>query len=195
MNLMNYQFTSTQLLVGGFVLVLLVMIAVAAYMEHRKTKTLALRASFGSEYDRAVEAHGSSSAAEAKLGDRSTRVEKMEIHGLGTLERERFVTEWYSVQSRFVDYPKTAVTAADDLINALLEARGYPQTGFDQRAADVSATYPRVMEDYRRAHAIAVRTGKEEATTEELRTAMIQYRKVFEGLTQAEKPTKQKSAA
>ena len=41
------------------------------------------------------------------------------------------------------------------------------------------------MENYRSAHEIAVRVGKDEATTEELRTAMIHYRSLFEELMQA----------
>ncbi len=195
MNFMNYQFTSTQLIVAGFVLMVVVIIAIAGYMEHRKTKTQALRNRFGPEYDRAVLDHGSSGAAEAKLAGRAARVETMKLHELGAMERERFVTEWYTVQSRFVDHPKAAVTEADDLINALLEARGYPVAGFEQRAADVSVSYPGVMENYRRAHGIAVRLGKAEASTEELRSAMIQYRSVFDGLIQAQQPTEHKSAA
>ena len=88
-----------------------------------------------------------------------------------------------------------AVTEADDLINALLEARGYPQASFEQRAADVSVHYPRVMEDYRSAHSVAVRLGKVEATTEELRTAMIQYRAIFDDLLRAPEPAAAKAAA
>jgi hypothetical protein len=194
-NGMYYSFTTTQLIVGAFVLIIVVSIAVAAYVEHRRTKTLALRNRFGSEYDRAVVSHGSKREAESKLADRQSHVKTLEIRDLGVVERERFVTEWHTVQSRFVDHPKSAVTEADDLINALLEARGYPHVSFEQRANDVSVSYPRVMENYRLAHAIAVRLGMEEATTEELRTAMIQYRAIFDELAQPLKPTEQKSAA
>jgi len=81
------------------------------------------------------------------------------------------------------------------LVNELLEARGYPLAGFEQRAADVSVTYPRVMENYRLAHAVAVRTGRVEATTEELRTAMIQYRAIFDELVQPQKPSETLVAA
>jgi hypothetical protein len=194
-NGMYYSFTTTQIIVAAFVLVTVVGIAVAAYVEHRRTKTLALRNRFGSEYDRAVVSHGSKREAEAKLTDRQTHVKTLEIRDLGIAERERFITEWHTVQARFVDHPRSAVTEADDLINAILEARGYPQVTFEQRAADVSVTYPRVMENYRLAHGIAYRLGKEEASTEELRTAMIQYRAVFDELAEPFKPTVQKSAA
>jgi hypothetical protein len=192
---MSHQFTNIQIAVAVFVLFLVIAIAVGVYLKHRKTRTLAFRNRFGTEYDRAVITHGSSQKAEAKLADRETRVEALKIRDLGATERERFVTEWQTVQSRFVDHPKAAVTEADDLINALLLARGYPQVGFEQRAADISVTYPRVMENYRLANAIAVRPGHVEATTEELRTAMIQYRAIFDELLQARKLTETRSAA
>lgn len=192
---MLYHFTYTQLIVAAVVLAILVVIAVAAYLQHRKAKTAAFRNRFGSEYDRAVLEHGSSQKAEAKLADRETRVETLKIRDLGATERERFVSEWQTVQSRFVDHPRAAVTEADDLIAALLEARGYPKDSFEQRAADVSVTYPRVMENYRVAHAIAVRPSQTEASTEELRIAMIQYRAIFDELAQAQKPQQIKSEA
>jgi hypothetical protein len=194
-NGMYYSFTNMQLIVGAFVLVVIVAIAIAAYTEHRKTKTQALRSRFGSEYDREVRQNGSSRKAESKLAMRETHVKTFAIRDLGVAERDRFVTEWCTVQSRFVDHPKAAVSEADDLINTLLEARGYPHASFEQRAADLSVSYPRVMESYRLAHAAAVRLGKVEATTEELRTAMIQYRAVFDELAQPFKPAEQKSAA
>jgi len=192
---MPYHFTNMQLIVAAVVLVVVVVIAVVAYLKHRRARTLALRNRFGSEYDRAVLTHGTPQKAEAKLADRETRVEALKIRDLGATERERFVAEWHTVQSRFVDHPKAAVTEADDLINALLEARGYPQASFEQRAADVSVHYPRVMENYRAAHSIAVRLGQVEASTEELRTAMIQYRAIFDDLLQAQEPSGIRTAA
>ena len=194
-NGIQYQFTNTQLIVAALVLVLVVGIAIAWYVERRRTRTRAFRNRFGSEYDRAVVTHGSSRQAEAKLAARETRVHTLEIRDLGLTERERFVTEWSTVQSRFVDHPRSAVTEADDLVNALLEARGYPQSSFEQRAADVSVSYPRVMENYRLAHGIADRHDRVEATTEELRTAMIQYRAIFDELVQDRKPTQARTAA
>ncbi len=192
---MFQQFTSTQLIIAAVVFVVLVGIVVATYVLFRRNRTRNLRNRFGSEYDRAVITHGSSSNAEARLTDRQSRVKALDIRDLSTTERDRFVSEWQMVQSRFVDHPKAAVTEADDLINSLLEARGYPTASFDQRAADVSVTYPRVMENYRVAHGIAIRPGRVEATTEELRTAMIQYRAIFDELVQAHKPLETRSAA
>ncbi len=192
---MPFQLTPIQIAAAAVVLVLVVAIAVGFYLRHRKTRTLGFKNRFGSEYDRAVLQHGTPKKAEAKLADRENRVEKMKICELSPTERERFAAEWQTVQSRFVDHPKSAVTEADDLINAVLEARGYPKNGFEQRAADVSVTYPRLMENYRVGHDIAFRSGKSDASTEELRTAMIQYRAIFEELVQEQAVGKVRTAA
>ena len=194
-SIFGYYFTTTQLLIAAGVLVVLILVAAGALVERRRTRTVAFRNRFGTEYDRSVQKLGSAREAESNLAERETRVSALTIRELGETERERFVTEWHTVQSRFVDHPRLAVTEADDLINALLEARGYPQTGFEQRAADVSVHYPRVMENYRAAHSVAVRLGKVEATTEELRTAMIQYRDIFDDLLRTPQTVATKSAA
>jgi hypothetical protein len=192
---MPYHFTNAQIIDAAILFAAVAFIAVIAYLKHRKNRTSGLRKRFGTEYERAVVEHGSSSKAEAKLADRETRVEALQIRELGATERERFIAEWQVVQSRFVDHPKAAVNEADDLIAALLEARGYPNNDFEQRAADISVTYPRVMENYRVAHAIAVRPGRTDASTEELRTAMIQYRSIFDELVQALRLQEKRSAA
>jgi hypothetical protein len=150
----------------------------------RKATTADLREKFGPEYDRAVRVHGSGRKAETKLEDREKRVEKLNIRDLDPMEHERFSKRWESIQSRFIDSPKGAVAEADDLVSSLMKTRGYPVSDFDQRAADISVDHPRVVENYRSAHEIALRVGKNEATTEELRTAMIHYRSLFEELVQ-----------
>jgi hypothetical protein len=191
---MFYHFTTAQIAIAVTVLVV-VAIVVGEYLRRRKAKTAALRKRFGSEYDGAVLEHGSSHKAEAKLSDRESRVHAMKIRDLGARERERFAAEWQTVQSRFLDHPEAAVTEADDLIAALLEARGYPKDSFEQRAADVSVLYSGVMENYRAAHAIAVLPYRAEENTEKLRTAMIQFRAIFDEIVQDQSPQEKKSAA
>jgi hypothetical protein len=182
------QFTNNQFMIAGVVLVIVLVIVFVGYLTYRKIRTGAFRARFGPEYDRALLKHGSSSKTEAKLANRETRVKTLELRNLGANERERFVADWQALQARFVDHPKSAVTEADELISLLLAARGYPKGSFDQRAADISVSYPRVVEDYRQANAIAVRPGRADASTEELRTAMIQFRTIFDELVEAHKP-------
>ena len=130
----------------------------------------------------AVQQQGSERKAEAKLANRQERVERLNIRDLDPMDRERFSKQWESVQSRFVDSPRGAVAEADDLVSSLMKTLGYPVSDFDQRAADISVDHPRVVENYRSAHDIALRVGKNGASTEDLRTAMIHYRTLFEDL-------------
>jgi hypothetical protein len=183
---MHFDPANPKFILALVVIVLIVVIGVALIVRDRKKKTAKLRGRFGSEYDRAVLEHGSESKAEAKLEAREERVDHLKIRDLSATERERFVTEWQVVQSRFVDHPKGAVIEADELVSSLMQARGYPVADFEQRAADISVNYPRVVEYYRSAHAVAVRMGRDEATTEDLRTAIVQYRTLFDELLQVQ---------
>jgi hypothetical protein len=183
---MNLNLMDPKLIVLAVVVVLVIVVGVALYMRKRKNTTAGLRDRFGPEYDRAVKQHGSERKAEAKLTDRETRVEMLKLRDLDVTERERYLGQWKAVQSRFVDYPKGAVTEADELVCSLMQTRGYPVTDFDQRAADISVDHPRVVENYRSAHAIALQLGKGEASTEDLRTAMIHYRSLFDELVQVQ---------
>ena len=76
-----------------------------------------------------------------------------------------------------------------------MKALGYPVSDFDQRAADISVDHPRVVDNYRSAHEIAMRVGKDQATTEDLRTAMIHYRSLFEELVQVPTTVKEREVA
>jgi hypothetical protein len=172
-----------------------VIVAVVAWLNARKRRgtTAGLRQKFGPEYDRAVLAHGSK--AEAKLTDRERRVEMLNIRDLDSMEYEQYSKHWQTVQSRFVDSPKGAVTEADNLVSSVMKARGYPVSDFDQRAADISVDHPRLVDNYRSAHEIALRVGKEAATTEDLRTAMIHYRSLFKELVQVPTIVERKEVA
>jgi hypothetical protein len=164
------------------VIVIIALIAFMIVRKKRRSTTADLRQKFGPEYDRAVLTHGSERKAEATLEGRKERVEKLNLRDLDRAESDKFSRDWQAVQSRFVDSPKGAVAEADDLVSSVMKARGYPVSDFDQRSADISVDHPRVVENYRGAHAIALRVGKDQATTEDLRTAMIHYRSLFEEL-------------
>jgi hypothetical protein len=81
-----------------------------------------------------------------------------------------------------VDDPRAAVNHADTLVQDVMQRRGYPVGDFDQNAADLSVDHPRVVENYRIAHEIALRDGQSEGSTEDLRKAMVSYRVLFEDL-------------
>jgi hypothetical protein len=192
---MNLDLLEPKVIVLAAVLIVISAVLVWLYLRNRRRTTADLRQKFGSEYDRAVLAHGSERKAESKLEDREKRVEKLKIRDLDPTEHERYSKQWKSVQSRFVDSPKGAVAEADDLVSSVMKTRGYPVSDFDQRAADISVDHPRVVENYRSAHEIALRLGKDQATTEDLRTAMIHYRSLFEELVQVPTIVERKVAA
>jgi len=192
---MNLSLTDPKLIVLVITVVLVIAGLAWMYMRKRKTTTANLRQRFGTEYERVVQRHGSERKAEAKLADREKRVDKFNIRDLDPTERESFSTRWAVLQSRFVDSPQGAVTEADDLVSSLMRTRGYPVSDFDQRADDISVDHPRVVENYRSAHAIALRVGKDQATTEDLRTAMIHYRSLFDELVQVAAPVELKEVA
>lgn len=174
--------------------VALVAVVVIAWVVVRKQRTIRLRQRFGPEYDRAVRERGPQHA-ETVLLDREKRVREFRIHELAADDRERFVTEWRIVQSRFVDDPQGAVAEADLLVDRLMQARGYPTSDFEQRAADISVSHPGVLDNYRAAHEIAVRHQRGEASTEDLRNAIIYYRSLFDDLLQTGSITHKKEVA
>ena len=55
-------------------------------------------------------------------------------------------------------------------------------TDFDRRTEDLSVDHPQVVKNYRAAHDIAERSSRSEASTEDLRLAMVYYRDLFDEL-------------
>ena len=66
-----------------------------------------------------------------------------------------------------------------------MTSRGYPMLEFDNRAEDLSVDYPMVVRNYRAAHVIASRHDEAQASTEELRQALVYYRDLFDELLEA----------
>ena len=170
-------------------IVIVALLVVAGILWSRRRRSEHLRDRFGPEYDRAVDAKGGRSEAEAELAEREKRVEKLDIRPLEPAERREFIQRWTDVQARFVDDPPRAVAFADALLGDVMKARGYPVSDFAQRAGDISVDHPTVVEHYRTAHDIAVRHERGDASTEDLRQAMIHYRALFDDLVGAEAPS------
>jgi hypothetical protein len=173
------------------VIAVLVAIGLAAWLYLQKRRSDGLRTSFGPEYDRAREEHPDQRSAERALEERQERVEQFRIRALSPDERDQFAERWRSAQAQFVDDPAGATRVADALVAEVMQARGYPVGDFEQRAADVSVDHPRVVEHYRAAHAIALRTDRGQADTgdtEDLRQAFVHYRALFDDLLEVEAP-------
>jgi hypothetical protein len=144
---------------------------------HRGTE---LRGQFGPEYDRAVVEYGGAKKAEHELARRARRVEHFRFRELSNGDRARFSSRWGAIQAQFVDDPGGAVLGANELINDVMAARGYPSRDFDQRVADLSVHHAAVVQHYRAAHALSAAPNRTEAgTTEDLRQAVVHYRALF----------------
>jgi hypothetical protein len=168
------------------IIVVAVLIVIAAVLRQRKSKHL--KQQFGPEYDRAVEQQGSARHAEVILLEREKRVEKFSLRPLPPSDRERYAEDWAAIQRRFVDDPANAVNQADTLVNTVLTARGYPVGEAEQRAADISVNYPSLVENYRAARVVMLRHSQSQASTEDLRLAMVNFRSLFDELLETAKP-------
>lgn len=168
----------------ALVVVVLAVIAAAAiaFVTSRKRRSMKLRERFGPEYDRVLRQEGDARKAEGVLEFREKRREKFKIRPLSAADKSSFVLRWNEVQARFVDDPRGAVTVADALVTEVMQARRYPIGEFEQRAADISVDHPIVVENYRAGHDIAVRHSAGQASTEDLRQAMVHYRVLFQEL-------------
>lgn len=156
--------------------------ALAAWFAVKRRRSNHLRKRFGPEYDRVVRASGKQRLAERELQRREDRVDQLEIRPLPVEERLRYAESWRQVQIRFVDEPARAVDDADELVEEVMERRGYPVGSFQQQLEDVSVDHPLVTSNYRAAHAIATASHDGQASTEDLRQAMVHYRALFDDL-------------
>jgi hypothetical protein len=189
------EFSTTQIVMAIVVVAVIAVACIAIWFSIRKRRTQKLRTQFGSaEYTRAVNEGGSQRKAEAALDRRAERVEALHIRPLAPGDRARFVDSWARVQARFVDSPGGAVTDADQLLGDVMSTRGYPMSNFEQRAADISVDHPLVLDNYRAAHQAALRQTRGQASTEDLRQAMIHYRTLFEELVAEPELARAKSA-
>lgn len=164
------------------VVAVLVILALGVWVVMSRQRREHLRGRFGPEYDRAVSEHGSRRGAEAELARREEQRERLDIVALSPEARERHLESWRGVQTRFVDEPSQSVTEADRLVTDVMRERGYPMDEFDQRVADVSVDHPEVVEHYRAAHSIHLANEGGEASTEDLRQAVVHYRALFNEL-------------
>jgi len=166
------------LIAAAAVAVLAAFVAISAGV--RRARTAQLRDHFGGEYKHAVEATGSRTRAEQELLARAEEVKAFDIRPLSAADRDRFTADWRRIESRFIERPTTAVVEADELINAVMTARGYPMADFAKHAAHLSVKHPKIVEHYRAGHAALDSRGM--ISTEGLRQSMLHYRALFSDL-------------
>jgi hypothetical protein len=160
------------------ILVVLAAIAIGVQMGRRRR----LQKTFGPEYERVVEDTGSRADAEKELRERERRHSELELKPLSAESQARYSAAWEETQIQFVDNPEQAVTTADDLVTRLIGERGYPTGDYDDQLANLSVEHARTLGHYRDAHEISLRNQRGEASTEDLRQALVHYRALFADL-------------
>ena len=163
------------------VIVVLVILAVAAFAvtAGRRKK---LQNTFGPEYDRLVADTGNRADAEKELRERERRHSEFELKALSPESQATYSAAWEEVQIEFVDNPAQAVATADDLVTRLIAERGYPTGDYDDQLAHLSVEHANTLNHYRDAHEISRRSSEGEASTEDLRQALVHYRALFADL-------------
>ena len=172
--------STTEIIV--LVVVLLVVAAIVAALMAQAKKRKRLQSKFGSEYDRTVESSDRRRDAERELTEREQRRQSLDIRPLPAEDRRMFSDRWRSTQEDFVDHPEMAVRQADLLVAEVMGRRGYPVGDFDQMSRDVSVDHAGVVHEYRAAHEISELNDRKQASTEQLRQAMVHYRALFTDL-------------
>jgi hypothetical protein len=112
---------------------------------------------------------------------------KLELRPLAPDAAKSYANKWFVVQSQFVDDPASACTDAGELLDQVLQERGYPvDEDFDTQADLVSVDHPNLVTEYRTAHE-ATTTGTA-GDTEALRSAFVAYRNLFAELLDQQDP-------
>jgi FtsZ-interacting cell division protein ZipA len=171
--------SSTEIVITVIVVVLLALLALGLWYALRSRE---LRRRFGPEYDRVMAEKESRVAAERELRERERQHRQLELRPLSEESQQRYASGWADIQAQFVDDPAAAVSAADDLVGQLVAERGYPTDDLDQQLATLSVEHSRTLGHYRDAHEINMRNERGEATTEQLRQALVHYRALFADL-------------
>lgn len=168
--------------VAAVVLLVLGLVLLVASRVRGRRRTAALRRHFGPEYEHVVAQSSGRSQGEAELRRRLSRRRGLDVRELDADERERFATQLQQAQNAFVETPRTGLRDTDLLLQQVLRERGYPVEHFSEREAMVSVDHPDLVGHYRDAHAIAVADTQDDADTEQLRQAMVDYRYLLDEL-------------
>jgi hypothetical protein len=171
---------STMSTAGVVILVVVIVVVVAlAVGGWLITRRRALQKRFGPEYERVAAEQPSRAAAEQELRGRERKHADLELRPLAPDARARYAAEWAEIQARFVDSPSDVVRECDDLVTRLITDIGYPTDSDDERLALLSVEYAGTLGRYRDAHEISLRDARGEASTEQLRQALVHYRTLF----------------
>lgn len=155
------------------ILILAVVIVAAAAAATAVHRTRTMRASFGPEYERMVQEHGSPGAADAEARRRLRAHADLQLKTLSDEEKGYYAESWTHVRGDFVDHPAAALVSGDRLLRGLLNDLGY-QGENDEQLKLLSVAHGPAVAGYRGALEVVqeVEQGAEEVPTERMRVAL-----------------------
>jgi hypothetical protein len=103
-------------------------------------------------------------------------VRRLDIRPLTEQARRQYTADWVAVQEQFVDWPRTAVARAYNLVVTVMTERGYPTDGYEQVMSDLSVEHAETVGHFRAAQQISDAAAAGHVATEDLRQALIHYR-------------------
>ncbi len=98
------------------------------------------------------------------------------LRPLAAESRDRYVSEWGEIETKFVDAPEQAVREAEALVMSVLRERGHPLTERD------------LPTEVQQAHKLAFSSRGDR--TEGMRQGLLHYRAVMERMVRPEDQTK-----
>jgi len=159
-----------------------VVLAAGAWIIYDRRRSKRLQDRFGPAYDQTVSEIGNRRRAEAELEARERRARQLRTQPLNASDYKKYLSEWKLCQAQFVDDPAGAVDQADQLLVQIMRTRGYSADTPHGLVTDVAAAYPQHAERYRQAAQIIARHRQNPVSTDELRTAFLHDRALFEDL-------------
>jgi hypothetical protein len=129
----------------------------------------------GSEYERAVAPSEQPLSAERELLARRRRKTALKFGALPPQTRAAYVARWQEFHTHFSDASPEAVNEADDLVTQLITELGYPLDANSKRVTRLSMDQLNTLDSYREAHRISLSNRRGEATTEQLRLAVVRF--------------------
>ncbi|WP_225849542.1 hypothetical protein [Streptomyces sp. HPF1205] len=182
---------STGAVIAVVVVAAVVVCAIAAAMAMMRGggSTMGVKRRFGPEYERALARNdGDVKATRRELSERVKRFGGLRREPLSAQDRDRYMTSWAGVQTRFVDEPAAAVNEADRLLAGLAAERGFPGADSPDHFNALSVHHPHEIQGYRHAHALAEHGPVGRQATEELRQALLGARALFDVLVEDVSP-------
>jgi hypothetical protein len=159
------------------IIIAIVIIAVAAAIALRRRT--ALRKEAGPEYDR-LEREIGPRRAKSEFAKRRQRVDGFELKPLSDERRAAYEAQWTAAQEQFIESPLEATRSAASLVTAVAAEEGYPVDDDSQLLTDLSVYHGRPLDGYRQARRLTEQA--EQAETEQLRQAVLEYRAMFQDL-------------